>query len=184
MAQEKKGFKSMDLALVAMFAVLTAVCSWISVPLAVPFTLQTFAVFMALLCLGGKRGTATVLVYLLLGLVGVPVFAGFSGGVGILMGATGGYLIGFLFVALLYWAATAKKKRSTAVTAVICAVGLLLCYAFGTVWFYFVYARKAGDMGLWSILMACVIPFILPDAAKIALAIFLSKKLSKRIPQR
>lgn len=180
MAKEKKGFKPVDLALVAMFAVVMAICSWIEIPMTVPFTLQTFAVYMALLCLGGKRGTMAVVVYLLLGVVGVPVFAGFSGGIGVIMGPTGGYLLGFVPVALLYWLFTAKKEKSVAWTAVICVAGLLLCYAFGTVWFYFVYAKTA-EMGLWNMLMACVIPFILPDLAKIALAVFLSKSIRKRI---
>lgn len=95
---EKKGFRTRDLVLIAIFAAMMAVCAWISVPvLAVPFTLQSFGVFMALLCLGGKRGTAAICVYVLLGAVGAPVFSGFNGGIGAIMGATGGYIIGFIF---------------------------------------------------------------------------------------
>ena len=75
--------KTYDLAYIAIFAVVMAVCSWISIPMTVPFTLQTFGVFMAVGVLGGKRGTLAVLVYILLGVVGVPVFAGFSGGIGV-----------------------------------------------------------------------------------------------------
>ena len=86
-----------DMAYTAMFAVVMAACSWISVPYVVPFTMQTFAVFLAVGVLGGKRGTLAVLVYILLGCVGIPVFSGFSGGVGILMGSTGGYIVGFLW---------------------------------------------------------------------------------------
>lgn len=73
------------------FAVLIAICSWISIPMTVPFTLQTFAVFLAVGVLGGKRGSLAVLIYILLGAVGIPVFAGFSGGIGVLLGNTGGY---------------------------------------------------------------------------------------------
>ena len=87
----------LDMAFIALFAVIIAVCSWISIPAAVPFTLQTFAVFTAVGVLGGKRGTLCVLVYLLLGAFGVPVFAGFSGGLGAVFGMTGGYLFGFFF---------------------------------------------------------------------------------------
>lgn len=96
--------KTYDLVYIAVFAVVMAVCSWISIPAQVPFTLQTFGVFMAVGVLGGKRGTLAVLVYVLLGAVGVPVFAGFSGGIGALLGNAGGYIIGFIFSALVMWA--------------------------------------------------------------------------------
>ena len=80
----------MDLAYTALFTVLLAVCAWITVPLTVPFTLQTFGVFAALGVLGGRRGTYAVAAYLLLGLAGLPVFSGFRGGPGVLLGTTGG----------------------------------------------------------------------------------------------
>ena len=99
----------MDLAYTALFTVLLTVCTWISVPVPpVPFTLQTFAVFAALGTLGGRRGTYAVGAYLLLGLAGAPVFSGFQGGAGVLLGATGGYILGFLASAALYWALTAR----------------------------------------------------------------------------
>lgn len=88
------------MAYIALFAVLMAVCSWISIPAVVPFTLQTFGVFVAVSVLGGKRGTLAVVLYLLMGVVGLPVFAGFSGGLGVLLGSTGGYIVGFVFTAL------------------------------------------------------------------------------------
>ena len=84
MEKKTRGLQTKDLTYVAVCAVLMAVCSWISIPATVPFTLQTFAVFCSLGLLGGRRGTAAILVYLLLGALGVPVFAGFSGGIGIL----------------------------------------------------------------------------------------------------
>ena len=89
--------KTRELAYTGILAALIAVCSWISIPTAVPFTLQTFAVFLTLGLLGGRLGTLAVTVYLLLGAVGLPVFAGFHGGLGAFLGATGGYLVGFLF---------------------------------------------------------------------------------------
>jgi len=95
-----------DLTLIALFTALTAVCAWISVPVPAPFvqfTMQTFAVFAVLLVLGGKRGTYAVTAYLLLGAVGAPVFSNFRGGLGVLLGTTGGYILGFFFQALLYW---------------------------------------------------------------------------------
>ena len=95
--------KTYDMVYIAVFAVVMAICSWISIPATVPFTLQTFGVFLAVGVLGGKRGTLSILVYILLGAVGVPVFAGFSGGIGSLFGNAGGYIIGFLMGALVMW---------------------------------------------------------------------------------
>ena len=171
--------RTRDLAYIALFAVLMAVCSWISIPTVVPFTLQTFAVFLAVGVLGGKRGTLAVLVYILLGAVGVPVFSGFTGGLGILLGTTGGYIIGFLFTALVMWLMAAVLGKKLWVLAVSMVLGLAVCYAFGTAWFMVVYARTSGAVGLGTALGWCVIPFIIPDLAKIALALLLSHRLGK-----
>ena len=117
----------LDMVLIAMFAVIIAVCSWLSIPGEVPVTLQTFGVFCAVGLLGGKRGTLSVVIYILLGLVGVPVFAGFKGGVGSLIGPTGGYIIGFVFTALVYWLVT--KLLGTKIWAVVLGMvlGLVVC---------------------------------------------------------
>ena len=170
--------KIQSMAYIALFAVVMAVCSWISIPiLQVPYTLQTFAVFLAVGVLGGRRGTLAVLVYILLGAVGVPVFAGFTGGLGYLLGNTGGYIIGFLFSALLMWLVEALFGRKLWVLAVSMVLGLLVCYAFGTAWFMVVYARNAGAVGLGTALGWCVIPYIIPDLVKIALALVLTNRL-------
>ena len=117
--------KTYDLVYIAVFAVVMAVCSWISIPAQVPFTLQTFGVFMAVGVLGGKRGTLAVLVYVLLGAVGVPVFAGFSGGIGALLGNAGGYIIGFIFSALVMWAIEHVFGRKPVVQIISMIVGLI-----------------------------------------------------------
>ncbi len=178
-AQTPVRFRTVDMAYIALFAVLMSVCAWISVPMAVPFTLQTFAVFAALGTLGGRRGTWAVLVYLLMGAVGLPVFSGFQGGPGVLLGATGGYILGFAASALLYWLVTARLGTSLPVTALAMALGLAVCYAFGTAWFLNVYARTTGPIGLTAALGWCVFPFLLPDAAKLALALALSRRVGK-----
>ena len=170
-----------DMAYIAMFAVIMAVCSWISVPYVVPFTLQTFGVFLAVGVLGGKRGTLAVLIYILLGCVGLPVFAGFSGGIGILLGSTGGYIVGFLFTALIMWAMEKVPGNRTVVMIISMVLGLLACYAFGTVWFVVVYAQKTGPVGLWTALGWCLFPYIIPDLVKIALALVLQKRLRSAI---
>ncbi len=179
METKRKGFQTKDLVYVALCAVLMAVCSWINIPSAIPFTLQTFAIFCTLGLIGGKRGTAAILVYLLLGALGLPVFAGFSGGVGILFGITGGYLLGFILMGLVYWLGERLGKGKRVVEIGSMVLGLALCYAFGTAWFMFVYARQSGAVTLATALAWCVIPFIVPDLVKMALAILLSQKLSK-----
>ncbi len=170
--------RTLDLAYIALFSVLTAVCAWISLPImTISFTLQTFAVFAALLTLGGRRGTYVVLVYLLLGLVGLPVFSGFQGGPGVLLGATGGYIIGFVATALLYWLITAKFGTSLPVAVAACVLGLAVCYAFGTVWFLKVFSDSSMDLS--KTLGLCVTPFVLPDLCKLALAAVLSQRVKK-----
>jgi biotin transport system substrate-specific component len=176
--------KTYDMVYIAMFAVLMAVCSWISIPTVVPFTLQTFGVFVTVSMLGGKRGTLSILVYIILGAIGVPVFAGMQGGLGALLGSTGGYIIGFLFSALVMWAFEKIPGRKPLVQILSMLVALVVCYAFGTVWFMVVYARTAGAVGLGTVLGWCVIPFIIPDLVKIGLAFGLSRKLRKYIPQQ
>lgn len=173
--------KTYDLVYIGVFAVLMAVCSWISIPTAVPFTLQTFGVFMAVGVLGGRRGTMAVLIYIILGALGVPVFAGMTGGVGILMGTTGGYIIGFFFSALVMWVMEKIPGKKSVIQILSMIAGLVVCYAFGTVWFMAVYMKTSGPVGLVSVLGWCVIPFIIPDAIKIALAYGLSRKLKKYV---
>ena len=169
--------KVLDLVYIAIGAALIAICSWISIPTAVPFTLQTFAVFFVLLALGGERGTLATLVYVLLGAVGVPVFAGLSGGIGVLLGNTGGYIIGFLFTGLIYILFTKFFKKSIVMKVVALVIGLAVCYAFGTAWFMHVYVQNSGEVGLLTVLGWCVFPFIIPDLLKLALAVVISKRI-------
>lgn len=174
-------FRTRDIAYIAVFVALMAICSWISIPTTVPFTLQTMAVFLAVGILGGRRGALAVLAYILLGAVGAPVFAGFSGGAGILMSSTGGYIIGFLFTALLMWAMERFLGSRAWVLGVSMVLGLLVCYAFGTAWFMYVYLRDTGAVTLAAALGWCVIPFLFPDLVKIALALFLSIRLRRYV---
>lgn len=175
-------FRTLDLTCIALFAVLMAVCAWISTPrtpISVPFTLQTFAVFAALTMLGGRRGLWAVLVYLLMGLVGLPVFTGFQGGPGVLLGATGGYIIGFVGAALAYWLVTAKLGKGLPGMVCGCLLGMLVYYTFGTAWFLVLYTSTRGPIGLTAALAACVVPFIVPDLLKMALAVLLARRVGK-----
>ena len=176
---ETKKMKTLDMVYIALFACLMAICSWISVPGEVPFTLQTMGVFLAIGLLGGKRGTLAVLVYILMGAVGLPVFSGFTGGIGKLVGVTGGYIVGFLASALVMWAMEALLGRKKWVLALSMVVGLLICYAFGTAWFMVLYTNSKGAITLGAVLGMCVIPYIIPDAIKIAVALLLTNILKR-----
>lgn len=179
----KRKYETIDLAYMALGAVLIALCSWISIPAVVPFTMQTFAVFLVLLILGGKRGTMTIVVYVLLGAVGLPVFSQFGAGIGVLLGSTGGYILGFIFMGLTYRLVTGAAGRSRSgkvrwTEAAALVLGLLVLYAFGTAWYMFMYARTQGGAGLMSVLLLCVIPFVIPDLIKLALALALARRLA------
>ena len=170
--------KTRDVALVGLFAALTVICAWISIPLGpVPVTLQTFAVFLAAALLGSKRGTLAVGVYILLGVAGLPVFSGFKS----LNPLTFGYVLGFLPLGVL--TAASRKLfggRKLALPLGMLA-GLIACYFIGTVWFYYVMHFRGTEYGFGKILSLCVTPFILPDLVKLALAWVLSQKLVKYV---
>lgn len=150
---------------------LTAVCAWISVPVPpLAFTLQTFAVLLTLGILGGKWGTVSILIYLLLGMVGLPVFSGFQTGATALPGPTGGFLWGFLAGGLVYRLLERLGKPAAMVGA------QLTVYFCGCLWFSF----YAGS-GIGAALLACVVPYLIPDGIKLVLALTLSHRIGKRL---
>ena len=166
--------KIRNMALCGMCSALLCLCGWLSFPIGdTAITLQTFGIFLCLSTLGGKRGTVSIFVYLLLGVAGLPVFSGFRGGMGVLLGATGGYLAGFLVCGFVYWLLSVLFPRHSLAAMV---AGLFACYLFGSLWYYIVYtAGSAATLGF--IFAKCVLPFLLPDIAKLLLAHSLSKKL-------
>ncbi len=166
---------------VGAFAALMAACSWLSIPTTPPFTLQTLGVFLAVGLLGGKLGTAAVAVYVLLGAFGLPVFANFSGGLGVLLGTTGGYIIGFIFAALVMWGLERLLGRRLRALLVSMLAGMIVYFAFGTVWFQAVYMRTTGPVGLMTVLGWCVVPFIIPDLVKMALALVITARIRPHV---
>lgn len=174
--------KTLDLVYCGMAAVLLTVCSWISIPAVIPFTLQTFAVFLTVLLLGGRRGTIAIAVYLLLGALGIPVFANFGAGIGYLLGATGGYAVGFLLIPLIMWLAERLNRQSVLLRIASMLAGLFACYAFGTLWYLYVYTGSGSSITPGAALSLCVVPFIIPDLCKMALSLFLAGRLKKLLP--
>ncbi len=173
-----KGLKTKDVALVGLFAGLTVICAWISVPLGpIPVTLQTFAVFLGTALLGAKRGTLSVAVYVLLGVVGLPVFSGFK----TLNPLTFGYVLGFLPLGMVTAASETLFSKKKLALPLGMGLGLALCYLIGTVWFYYVMHFRGIEYGFGKILSLCVVPFVLPDLIKLGFAVFLAQKLRKYV---
>lgn len=171
--------KTRNLTYIGIMVALIAVCAWITIPTVVPFTLQTFGVFLAVALLGGKRGTLAVLVYLLLGAVGAPVFAGFTGGPGKLLGMTGGYILGFLVQAAVMWLGERLMGRNTASFLLFGVLGLAACYLFGSLWYLYLYTTSNGPIGILAVLGQCVLSFLPMDLVKLVLALLIGKRLAR-----
>lgn len=170
--------KIKDCVLVSLFTAIIAISSFITIPSPVPLTLQTLAIFCSLSILGGKKGFLTIVLYIILGAIGLPVFSGFSGGIGHLLGATGGYILGFILTALVYFIVTRLLVNSNRAKAVGLFAGLLACYAFGTFWYTSVYLKESTVQTFVSSLSICVLPFVIPDSIKIWVALLIEKKVS------
>lgn len=173
-----------DMVLCALCAALTCILAPVSIPTpgGVPVSLATFTVMLAGLLLGEKLGTLSQLIYILLGSVGLPVFAGWTGGIGLVLGMTGGYIIGYLFLAFFtgffYFHMGKNKTGSVRYVWMVLGmiIGTLVLYTFGTIWFMHVTC-----MDLKASLAACVLPFLPGDAVKIAAAAVLSGQIEKAL---
>ncbi|MBE6827443.1 MAG: biotin transporter BioY [Ruminococcaceae bacterium] len=170
-----------DMILISLFSGLICVCSFISIPSVIPFTLQLFAVYCALGILGGKNGTVSIIIYILLGIIGLPVFSGFKSGLGVITGPTGGFIIGFVFSGLVFWLVTAISKNKAVFTLLAMIVSLAVCYLLGTLWFVYIYGRGSEDVGFMGALSVCVVPFIVPDLIKIAAAFTVSTLVNRKL---
>lgn len=142
----------------------------------VPISLGTFSIFFAIYVLGMKRGTASLALYILLGLVGLPVFSGFTGGVGKLLGPTGGYILGYLFLAVISGYIVDRWRSNRIFCFVGFALGTLFCYMFGTIWLAF-----QASISFSQALAAAVLPFIPGDLIKLILAMLLGAQVRKRL---
>ena len=174
-AVDNQKIRTKQMVLIALMTAVTCVLGPLSIPLPfspVPISLTNFAIFLAIFVLGMKSGTISFIVYLLLGAVGVPVFSSFRGGFQVLAGPTGGYLIGFIFLALIMGFALDHFDRKLVPTIIGMIIGMAVCYAFGTVWL-----AKLLSLSFKEGLMMGVIPYLPGDAAKIIIAAIVGPKL-------
>ena len=174
-AVDNQKIKTKQMVLIALMTAVTCVLGPLSIPLPfspVPISLTNFAIFLAIFVLGMKNGTISFIIYLLLGAVGVPVFSSFRGGLQVLAGPTGGYLIGFIFLALIMGFALDHFDRKLLPTIIGMIIGIVVCYAFVTVWL-----AKLLSLSFKEGLMMGVIPYLPGDAAKIIIAAIVGPKL-------
>ena len=178
---QQKKISVSEMALIAVMAAVTCIMGPLSIPIpfsVVPISLTNLAVYLAIYVLGCRRGTLSYLVYLLLGLVGVPVFSGFSGGVGKLFGPTGGYLLGFIFMALICGWAIDHFSCKLVPSFIGMLLGTVVCYAFGTAWLAY-----QANLTFMAALAAGVLPFIPGDLAKMVIAAVLGLQIRRRLAQ-
>ena len=171
-----------DLILIALFAALISICSWISLPFfTLPITMQTFALFCTVGILGTRRGALAVLLYLALGLIGLPVFSGMTGGFAVLLGPGGGYLIGFILLVLISGRTMRLLPAWRFAPFLGMLLGLLTCYTAGALWYMCIWAGTGAAVGFFAALSVCVLPYLLPDLCKLVLALIVSHAVKRHI---
>ena len=181
---QKRRTTTYTLCATALMTAVMCVLSPISIPIGpVPISLATLVVLLSVYILGTKWSIVSVVVYLILGMIGLPVFSGFSGGFAKLAGPTGGYLIGYIFLALISGVIMtfaekkfSEKKKIIPLTFVGMLIGTLVLYAFGTVWFILLM-----DTTFAYALTVCVLPFLPFDIVKIIIAIILGRTIRSRL---
>ena len=172
-----KRTRTRELCLCALGTAFLCLCGMLSLPLPpIAVSLQSMGVFTVGGLLGPLWGTACILLYLVLGALGVPVFSGFGGGFAALAGPSGGFLFAFLLAAPLVGAAARAKRRTPLILAL--ALSQLLLYGIGTLWYALLYAKGAAPA---AVLTATVLPFLVPDAIKATVAYFLIRRLRGRL---
>lgn len=171
--------KLTNLTIIGLFAAITCILGPLSIMIPVspvPISFTNLAIYVTVIILGWKKGTVSYLVYLFIGFAGVPVFSGFTAGPAKLLGPTGGYLIGFIFMALItgFFVEKFYEKKYMYVVGMI--LGTLVTYLLGTSWLAF-----QANMSFEAALFAGVIPYILGDAIKIALAMAIGPTIKDRL---
>ena len=163
------------MAVTALMTAVTCILAPLSIPLPfspVPISLTNLVIFISVFILGMKDATISFLIYLLLGAVGLPVFASFHAGLSVLAGPTGGNLIGFIFLALIQGFAMKYFDRKLIPTIIGMLIGMAVCYIFGTVWL-----AKLMSLSFKEGLFMGVIPYLPGDAVKIIIAVIVGPKL-------
>ncbi len=174
-----KHTKTQTLTIIALMAAVTCILGPLSITIPVspvPISFTNLAIYLTVMILGWKKGVVSYLIYLLIGLAGMPVFSAFTSGPGKLLGPTGGYLIGFVFLALISGFFVEKFNGKIYMYAAGMVVGTAVTYAFGTIWLAY-----QAHMDFAAALMAGVIPYLPGDIVKILIAVFAGNEIRKRL---
>jgi len=169
--------KTKSMVICAVFSAILCIFCVLTVPIGtVPVSLSTLAVMLTAIILGPKKSSISVIIYIMLGCVGLPVFSGFKGGFQILVGPTGGYIWSYILMALLIGSVAKKYANNRIIIFIGCIASIIICYIFGTIQFTFV-----QNISFMSALSVCVLPFIPFDIVKTVLAVFLGTSLKHRL---
>ncbi len=174
-----KKFSVKDMALCALFAAFCCVCSILTLPIgAVPLSFATFGVMATTMILGEKRAIISVFLFVLLGVIGLPVFSGMNGGVGVIAGPTGGYIYSYILMVPIVGLASKclnKTVSSGMFTMLGCFAAMFVNYLVGTI--HFMIVADLTSKSFVSIIMTCVLPFVVGDILKSILAIIIAPRL-------
>lgn len=176
-----RSHKTVQMAETALMSAVLCILAPLAIPLPfspVPLTMGSFAVYVTAAVLGPGKGTLSVALYLLLGMAGLPVFSGFSGGIGVLAGPTGGYVIGYIPCALLVGWLVGRYRCRTVGTIFAMVTGTIVCYVFGTAWVLII---MGGTYTLAQAVLVCIVPYLVFDAMKIVLAAMIAVEVRKRM---
>ena len=171
-------FSVRKMAIIALMTAVLCILAPISIPVfisPVPISLGVLAVYLTAYVLSPLDATISVIIFILLGTFGLPVFSGYSGGLSKLVGPTGGYIIGFLFTVYIS-SLFIHMKKGIIFDVIGMITGLALCYILGTIWFSYQQGK-----GFIASLLLCVVPFLIGDAIKIIVAVILGTQINKRL---
>lgn len=169
--------KAQKIALTGILAAIICLLAPLSLPTgAVPISLATFAIYIIACTVKVKNSVSAVIIYILLGAIGLPVFSSFRGGFHVIAGVTGGYIIGYIPCTIIIGILTEKFEKRKWIYPASMVLGSLVCYLIGTLW----YMRQA-ESGLTAALAVCVVPFIVGDIIKISAASAIGITLRKRL---
>ncbi len=169
--------KIKDIAIISVAAAMICVVSPVSIPIGdIPISLATFIIYLIAAIIGPKKGTISVLVYILVGIIGVPVFSNYRAGISVIVGVTGGYIVGYIPLALLTGIFIYKCKGKIWMYPIGMILGTIVCYFIGTIWYMF-----NTHNNLMGSLLVCVVPFLLFDLIKIVLSSVLAYLMNKKL---
>ncbi len=178
--KHKKQAYIRSMAMIAMCTSVIIISAWIAIPFAVNITMQLAAIFVVSLLFELKTSLISILLYIFIGICGLPVFSGYNSGLSALLGPSGGFIISFIFIPPVITIFKKTKKSIKAMSVFAMLLCLIICYFVGTLWYWKIYANNS-NIRMFDAFAVCVLPFIVPDLLKILLSSIVSSKLYKHI---